>query len=194
METDVMLRPFWDSCERTRIRTKLSSQPCDAVNAWHLPVQMAGGVVETEADPAGKLVQKYVSAAPAARRTLKPRKCPVSPHNQDPVPVDPKIGAVSGELVSPIAPFQLRHHPIDERTYAVKHCRVESCAVLDQTIDRDAGELITVVQSKARYHERETISPHPAGQAVSLAFRGPFLSADRGYFESEDYIGSMYHH
>jgi len=61
-----MLRPFRDIRERMRIRTELPSQPCDAVNAWHLPVQMARGVVEAEADPAGKLVEKNVPATPAS--------------------------------------------------------------------------------------------------------------------------------
>src|SRR5262249_54866902 len=145
MEAAVMLRPFRDGCEWMRIRTEPPSQPCDAVNTWHLPVQMAGGVVEAEADSAGKLVEKNVPAGLAASGALEPRKGPVSPHHQHPVPVDPKIGAVSGELVPPIAPFQLRHRPLDQPTDAVEHCSVESCAVLDQTIEWDAGELITVV-------------------------------------------------
>src|SRR5262245_61674216 len=144
MEADVMLRPFRNGRERTRIRTELPSQPCDAVNAWHLPVQMAGGVVEAEADPAGKLVEKNVPATPAPPRALEPRKYPVSPHHKHAVPVDPKIGAVSSELVSPVAEFQLRHRPIDEPADTVEHCRIDTCATLDQVIERDAGELITV--------------------------------------------------
>ena len=71
--TDMMLRPFRDSRERTRVRTELPSQPYDAVNAWHLPVPMPGGVVEAEADPAGEFVEENVPAALAAPRTLEPR-------------------------------------------------------------------------------------------------------------------------
>jgi hypothetical protein len=83
VKADVMLRTLWNGSERTRIRTKLPLQPCNAVKAWHLPVQMAGGVVEAEADTAGKLGEKNVPAAPTAPRTLEPRKCPViiSPHH-----------------------------------------------------------------------------------------------------------------
>src|SRR5262249_58961068 len=102
----------------------------EAVNAWSLAVKMAGGVVEEEADPAGKLVEKNVPAAPAAPRALEPRKCPVSPHHQHAVPVDPKIGAVSGELVSPVAPSQLSHCPIDQPAHAVEHRRAEACPAL----------------------------------------------------------------
>jgi len=144
MEADVMLRPFRDGCERMRVNTEPPSQPCDAVNTWHLPVQMAGGVVEAEADPAGKLVEKNVPAAPAAPRALEPRKCPVSPHHQHAVPVGPKIGAVSGELVSPVAPSQLSHCPIDEPADTVEHCRIDTCAALDQAIERDAGVAMIV--------------------------------------------------
>jgi len=157
MEADVMLRPFRDGWEWMRANTEPPSQPCDAVNTWHLPMQMAGGVVEAEADPAGKLVEKNVPAAPAAPRALKPRKCPVSPHHQHAVPVDPKIGAVSGELVSPVAPFQLRHRPVDEPADAIEHRRVEACAALDQAIERDAGVAMIVAQTKTADHGCENI-------------------------------------
>jgi hypothetical protein len=80
MEADVMLRPFRDGCERMRVNTEPPSQPCDAVNTWHLPVQMAGGVVEAEADSAGKLVEKNVPAAPAAPRAQAASylNCPIT--------------------------------------------------------------------------------------------------------------------
>ena len=81
-----MLRPFRYGCERMQVNTEPPSQPRDAVNIWHLPVKMSRGVVETEADPAGKLVEKNIPAA--APRALEPRKCPVGPDHQDSVPVD----------------------------------------------------------------------------------------------------------
>jgi DNA-binding transcriptional regulator/RsmH inhibitor MraZ len=67
-----MLRSVGKKPEWARIRSDLSPQPCDAVNARRLPMQMAGGVVEAEADSAGKLVEKNVPAAPAAPWTLEP--------------------------------------------------------------------------------------------------------------------------
>jgi hypothetical protein len=167
MEANVMLRSVGKRREWARIRTKLSSQPCDAVDARHLPVEMAGGVVEAEADSASKLVEKNVPAALAASRALEPRKCPVSPHHQDSVSVDPKAGAVSGELVPPVAPSQLCHRTVDEPADAIEHRRVKACAALDQVIEWDTGELIAVVQSKARHHERENISARAVGQVAS---------------------------
>jgi predicted lipoprotein len=74
MEANVMLRPFRNGCEWMRIRSDLSSQPRNALNTWHLPVQMAGGVVKAEAYSASKLVEKNVPATPAAPRALEPRK------------------------------------------------------------------------------------------------------------------------
>ena len=64
--------------------------------------------------------------------------------NQHAVPVDPKIGAVSGKLVSPVAPSQLSHCPIDEPADTVEHCRIDTCAALDQAIERDAGVAMIV--------------------------------------------------
>jgi hypothetical protein len=80
MEADMMLWSFRRRCERTRIRTELPSQSCDAVNTWHLPVNMTGGVVEAEADSAGKLVEKNVPAAPAAPRAQAASylNCPIT--------------------------------------------------------------------------------------------------------------------
>ena len=127
------------------------------MDGGRLPVQVAHGAIEAQALAASQLVEKDVPAAPTAPRALEPRQRLVRPHHQHAVPVDPKIGAVSGELVSPVTPSQLSHCPIDKPADAVEHRRVEACAALDQAIERDAGVAMIVAQTKTANHGCENI-------------------------------------
>src|SRR5215472_9500191 len=49
--------------------------------------------------------------------------------------------------------------PIDEPADTVEHCRIDTCATLDQAIERDAGVAMIVAQTKTANHGCENISP-----------------------------------
>jgi hypothetical protein len=81
--------------ERPRVGTELPPQTRHAMDGGRRPVQVAAGVVEAQALPAGKLVEKDVPATPAAP-TFEPRTGNafhwLVPDDRNRIPADPKIG------------------------------------------------------------------------------------------------------
>jgi hypothetical protein len=123
--------------KRSYIATaELAPQPHHAADARCLAPQVAAGVVEAMAPPAGDRIEQVdVPTAPMAHRTFEPWSRTtwhwLVPDDRHRVPVDRKIGSVSGEPAAPVAPSELRHRAFCERAALEQRPDVQARQVFD---------------------------------------------------------------